>query len=76
MIRFYNGRLLRFGGGMRVTVEELWTEGGTIAYVGPTPAGLTAVWNITAPCKSIPYSSKRFSSANCIIFGNTASRPV
>ena len=37
MIRFYNGRLLRFGGGMRVTDEELWIEGGTIAYVGPRP---------------------------------------
>ena len=42
MIRFYNGRLLRFGGGMRVTDEELWTEGGKIAYVGPTPAELPA----------------------------------
>ena len=42
MIRFYNGRLLRFGGGMRVTDEELWTEGGKIAYVGPRPEELPA----------------------------------
>ena len=42
MIRFYNGRLLRFGGRLRVTDEELWTEGGTIAYVGPRPEELPA----------------------------------
>ena len=40
MIRFYNGRLLRFGDGMRLTEEELWVEGGTIAYIGPTPETL------------------------------------
>ncbi|MBQ9686059.1 MAG: amidohydrolase [Oscillospiraceae bacterium] len=40
MIRFYNGRLLRFTGGMRLTDEELWTDGGAICYVGPTPAAL------------------------------------
>ena len=33
MIRFYGGRLLRFGGGLRLTDEELWVEGGRIAYV-------------------------------------------
>ncbi len=42
MIRFHNGRTLRFGGGLRLTDEELWTEGGTIAYVGPTPEALPA----------------------------------
>ena len=42
MIRFFNGRLLRFGGGMRVTDEELWVEEGRIAYVGPAPEELPA----------------------------------
>ena len=37
MIRFFNGRLLRFGGGLRVTDEELWVEDGRIAHVGPAP---------------------------------------
>ncbi|MBQ7692926.1 MAG: amidohydrolase [Oscillospiraceae bacterium] len=37
MIRFYNGRVLRFGGGMRVTEDEVWTDGGRIAHVGPRP---------------------------------------
>ena len=40
MIRFYNGHLLRFGGGLRLTEEELWTDGGAICYVGPTPETL------------------------------------
>ena len=35
MIRFYNGKTLRFGGGAHLTDEEVWTEGGRIAYVGP-----------------------------------------
>ena len=42
MIRFYNGRVLRFGGGMRVTQDEVWTEGGEIRYVGETPETLPA----------------------------------
>lgn len=42
MIRFYNGRALRFGGGLRVTEDEVWTDGGRIAYVGQTPAELPA----------------------------------
>ncbi len=37
MIRFYNGRVLRFGGGMRMTEDEVWTDGGRIAHVGPKP---------------------------------------
>ena len=40
MIRFYNGRVLRFGGGMRVTEDEVWTDGGRIAHVGPRPETL------------------------------------
>ena len=35
MIRFVNGRVLRFAGGMRLTGDEVWTDGGQIAYVGP-----------------------------------------
>ena len=42
MIRFYNGRVLRFGGGMRVTQDEVWTDGGEIRYVGETPETLPA----------------------------------
>ena len=34
MIRFYNGKILRFGGQMRLTDEEVWTDGGEIVYVG------------------------------------------
>ena len=42
MIRFYNGRVLRFGGGTRVAGDEVWTDGGEIRYVGPTPETLPA----------------------------------
>ena len=35
MIRFYNGKTLRFDGGVRLTDDEVWTDGGKIAYVGP-----------------------------------------
>ncbi len=35
MIRFYNGRTLRFEPSLRVTDEEVWVEGGRIAYCGP-----------------------------------------
>ena len=35
MIRFYNGRILRFGDGLRITDEEVWTDGSEIRYVGP-----------------------------------------
>ena len=34
MIRFYNGRVLRFDGGVHVTGDEVWTDGGVISYVG------------------------------------------
>ena len=42
MIRFFFFFLLRFGGGMRVTQDEVWTEGGEIRYVGETPETLPA----------------------------------
>jgi len=43
MIRFYNGRLLAMaGGGMELTADEVWTEGGRIAYVGPARADAPA----------------------------------
>ena len=35
MIRFYNGRVLRFGGGIHITDDEVWVEGSRIKYVGP-----------------------------------------
>jgi 5-methylthioadenosine/S-adenosylhomocysteine deaminase len=42
MIRFYNGLVLTLAGGAKVTDGEVWTDGGTISYVGPaqeeTPA--------------------------------------
>ncbi len=34
MIRFYNGKILRFEGGAHLTDEEVWTDGGRIVYVG------------------------------------------
>ena len=42
MIRFYNGKSLRFGGGMRITEDEVWTDGGSIVHVGPAPEDLPA----------------------------------
>ena len=42
MIRFYNGKTLRFGGGMRITEDEVWTDGGSIVHVGPAPEALPA----------------------------------
>ena len=35
MIRFYNGKILRFDGGAHLTADEVWTDGAVIAYVGP-----------------------------------------
>ena len=35
MIRFYNGKVLRFSPDMRITDEEVWTDGKVISYVGP-----------------------------------------
>ena len=40
MIRFFNGKTLRFGGGMRITEDEVWTDGGSIYYVGPQKAAM------------------------------------
>ena len=40
MIRFYNGKTLRFGGGMRITEDEVWTDGGSIVHVGPASEAL------------------------------------
>ena len=34
MIRFYNGKILTFDGGTRVTDGEMWTDGDSISYVG------------------------------------------
>lgn len=42
MIRFYNGKTLRFGGGMEICEDEVWTEGGSIVHVGPPPEELPA----------------------------------
>ena len=39
MIRFYNGEILRFGGGAHIGQGELWTEGDRIVHVGAAPAG-------------------------------------
>ena len=35
MIRFYNGKTLRFDGGAHLSADEVWTDGGRIVYVGP-----------------------------------------
>ena len=35
MVRFYNGRALRFEPALRVTEDEVWTDSGRIVYVGP-----------------------------------------
>ena len=35
MIRFYNGKTLRFTPDTRITDEEVWVEGNRIAYIGP-----------------------------------------
>lgn len=35
MIRFYNGKVLSFGGGLKISDAEVWTDGNTISYVGP-----------------------------------------
>lgn len=34
MIRFYNGNILRFGGGMNISSDEVWVDGGRIVYIG------------------------------------------
>lgn len=35
MIRFYNGKVLRFEGGMNISSDEVWTKDERIVYVGP-----------------------------------------
>ena len=42
MIRFYNGRVLRFMPKMRVREDEVWTDGGRICHVGQAPESLPA----------------------------------
>ena len=37
MIRFFNGRTLTMADGVSVTTDEVWTDGGKIAYIGPAP---------------------------------------
>ncbi len=34
MIRFYNGRVLSFSGGLKISDAEVWTDGGVITHVG------------------------------------------
>ena len=34
MIRFYNGRVLSFSGGLKISDSEVWTDGGVITHVG------------------------------------------
>ncbi|MGI5976319.1 MAG: amidohydrolase family protein [Candidatus Limivicinus sp.] len=38
MIRFYNCRILSFGGGMKLSSGEVWTDGNIIVHVGPAKA--------------------------------------
>ncbi len=38
MIRFYNGKILQFEPELHLTADEVWTEGGSIVYVGPEKA--------------------------------------
>ena len=42
MIRFYNGKVLSFGGGLKITEDEVWVDGSRIVYVGPARADLPA----------------------------------
>ena len=42
MIRFYNGRVLRFSPQLRVTEDEVWTDAGRICHVGPATESLPA----------------------------------
>ena len=38
MLRFYNGRVLTMTEGCAISSDEVWTDGGRIAYVGPARA--------------------------------------
>ena len=42
MIRFYNGKVLTFGGGIKVTDGEVWTDGDFVAYVGAAKTAMPA----------------------------------
>ena len=42
MIRFYNGKTLSFGGGIKVRDDEVWVEGNSIVYVGPAREDMPA----------------------------------
>ena len=42
MIRFYNGKTLSFGGGMKLSDDEVWVDGSSIVYVGPARGDMPA----------------------------------
>ena len=42
MIRFYNGKILSFAGGIKVSNDEVWVEGNRISYVGPAREDMPA----------------------------------
>lgn len=42
MIRFFNGRTLTMTGAPAITADEVWVDGGAIAYVGPAKADTPA----------------------------------
>lgn len=37
MIRFYNGKIMSFSGGLHITDDEVWTDGSRISYIGKAP---------------------------------------
>lgn len=42
MIRFYNGKTLSFGGGIKLSDDEVWVDGSSIVYVGPARGDIPA----------------------------------
>ncbi|MEI3101477.1 MAG: amidohydrolase [Oscillospiraceae bacterium] len=42
MIRFYNGKSLSFGGGIKLSDDEVWVDGSSIVYVGPAREDMPA----------------------------------
>lgn len=42
MIRFYNGKTLSFGGGIKLSDDEVWVDGSSIVYVGPVREDMPA----------------------------------
>lgn len=42
MIRFYNGRVLSFSGGLKISDAEVWTDGGVITHVGAAKEDMPA----------------------------------